>query len=387
MKNRQQFLLFYSMMFRKIYSTKQLHFWTWLFIASFPNLILVSCQSSESEVYYPLRQTISESVYASGLVKAKDQYEALTLANGTILELFVAEGDTVKAGAPILQIANESERLRRENAQLTRNFSTEQANQNRLRDLELAIELSKSNYLNDSLLLLRQQKLWAQGIGSAVELEQRQLKFQSSKTSYESNLLKHKDLKREIAYNSQSAGKNLAISQVLEEEYLLRSKLDGVVYAILRGKGDMVNPQTPLAIVGRPGEFILELQVDEYDIAKLEEGQRVMVTMDSFKGEVFEASVSKIRRIMDSKTKIFTVEAIFTKAPPKLYPNLSLEANIVTVVRENTLVIPRKLIFLENRVITSDNDTLEVKLGLKNYEFVEILEGIDEKTGLILPVR
>jgi HlyD family secretion protein len=375
------------MMFRKKYSTKQLHYWVWFFTTSFPNLCLFSCQSSESEVIFPKRQRISESVYASGLVKAKDQYEAHTLANGPILELFVSEGDTVKAGAPILQIANESERLRRENAQLARNFSTEQANQNRLKELELAIDLSKNNYWNDSLLMLRQQKLWGQGIGSAVELEQRQLKYQASKTSYESNLLKYKDLKREIAYNSQSAGKNLAISQVLEEEYLLRSKLDGVVYAILRGKGDMVNPQTPLAILGRPGEFILELQVDEYDITKLEEGQRVMVTMNSFKGEVFEASISKIRPIMDSKTKIFTVEAVFTKAPTKLYPNLSLEANIVTVVRENTLVIPRNLIFLENRVITSENDTLEVKLGLKNYDFVEILGGIDEKTGLILPVR
>ena len=350
-------------------------------------LILSSCQSSDSDVIYPQRQTITESVYASGLVKAKDQYEAFTLANGPIQELFVSEGDTVKSGDPILQIASDSERLQRENAQLSMNFSNEQSNQNRLRELELAIELAESSYHNDSLLLTRQQKLWSQGIGTAVELEQRELKFKSSKTNYQSNLLKYKDLKREIEFKAKSAGKNLAISKVVEGEYLLRSKLDGIVYAVLKEKGEMATPQTPLAILGKPGEFILELQVDEYDITKLEKNQRVIVTMDSFKGEVFEAKISKIHPIMDSKSKTFTVEALFTKAPTKLYPNLSLEANIVTLVRENSLVIPRKLLFLENRVITSEQDTLEVKLGLKTYEYVEVLEGIDEQTGLILPVR
>ncbi len=353
----------------------------------FTLLIMASCQSSDSEISYPKRQTITESVYASGLVKAKDQYEAYALATGPIQELFVSEGDTIKIGVPILQIANDSERLRRENAQLNQNFSNEQSNQNRVRELELGIALAKSTYLNDSLLFIRQQSLWSQGIGTRVELEQRELKFKSSKTTYESNLLKYSDLKREIEFNSKSAGKNLAISRVVEDEYLLKSKLDGIVYALLKEKGEMVSPQTPLAILGRPGEFILELQVDEYDITKVEKNQRVIVTLDSFKGEVFEASVSKIHPIMDSKTKTFTVEALFTQAPPRLYPNLSLEANIVTRVRENSLVIPRKLVFLENRVISSELDTLEIKLGLKTYEYVEVLEGIDEKTGLILPIR
>ncbi len=350
-------------------------------------LLASSCGSADSEISYPKRQTISESVYASGTVKAVDQYEAFTLANGPIQELLVAEGDTVSVGTPILQIYNEAEKLRRENAQITRAFADQQANQNRLRDVELSLNLAKSTYQNDSLLFQRQKNLWAKGIGSAVELEQRELKFKNSKTAYESIQLKYQDLKRELEYNSKNAGKNLAISEVLESEYLLKSKIDGVVYSLLKEKGEMAGPQTPLAIIGRAGEFVLELQVDEYDIAKVEKGQKVLVNMDSFKEEVFEAEVSKINPIMDVKSKTFMVEARFTKAPPKLFPNLSLEANIITLVREGSLVIPRNLLFLDHQVITSDQDTLEVKVGLKTYQYVEILEGIDEKTGLIQPVR
>jgi multidrug efflux pump subunit AcrA (membrane-fusion protein) len=151
--------------------------------------------------------------------------------------------------------------------------------------------------------------------------------------------------------------------------------------------GEMATPQTPLAILGRAGEFILELQVDEYDIVNIQKGQRVLVTLDSFKGQVFEAVVVKIHPIMEGKSKTFTVEAEFTTAPPRLFPNLSLEANIILQIHPNALVIPRNLLLGQNQVITQDRDTLTVVLGIKTYEFVEILGGMEEKTGLIPPKR
>ncbi|RIW12566.1 HlyD family efflux transporter periplasmic adaptor subunit [Algoriphagus lacus] len=355
-----------------------------LFLAAF---LIFSCGKTEEEVTYPERKSLTESVYASGLVKAKDQYEAFTFASGPIQEILVDEGDTVKVGTPILQVFSDREKLGRESAQLSQSYADQSANQSRIRDLELAISLAKSKKQNDSLLLVRQRRLWAQGIGTAVELEQRELNFQNSKTAYESALLRYGDLKREVEFNSKSASKNLAISDVLVGEYILKSKIDGVVYSILKEKGEMVSPQTPLAIIGSAGEFLLELQVDEYDISKVEVDQRVMVNMDSFKEQVFEAKISRIYPIMDSKSKSFTVEAIFTKAPPKLFPNLTLEANILTQVKEETLVIPRNYLIQDDRVILENGDTVQVKVGIKTYQFAEILEGITEKTALKNPIQ
>ena len=348
---------------------------------------LSACSTGKEEVVFPSRQTLTESVYASGYVRAKEQYEAFALATGPIQALFVDEGDTVHIGTPLLQIFNEQERLRRENAEISQLFAAPKATQTRLRELELAIELAKSTSANDSLLLLRQQHLWAQGIGTANELEQRELKFKSSSLAYQSARLNYQDLKRELEFTSQTASKNLAISKSLETSTILKSKIEGIVYALPKEVGEMANPQTPLAILGRAGEFILELQVDEYDIVTIQKGQRVMVTLDSFKGTVFEASVVKIHPIMDAKSKTFTVEAEFVKAPPGLFPNLSLEANILIQVHPNALVIPRNLLWGQNQVLTEDGDTLTVVLGIKTYEFVEILGGLEEKTGLIPPKR
>jgi multidrug efflux pump subunit AcrA (membrane-fusion protein) len=320
-------------------------------------------------------------------VKAVDQYEAFTLASGPIQEIFVKEGDTVDVGIPILAVFSEREKLGRESAELARSFADKQANQSQIRDLELSIELAKSKMKNDSLLYERQKNLWSKGIGSAVELEQRQLARQSSKSTYDSYLLRYRELKREVEFNSKTASKTLDISKVLEGEYVLKSKIKGKVYAILKEKGEMVTAQIPLAVLGSADKFLLELQVDEYDISKVLPGQRVMVSMDSYKGKVFEAQVTQIYPIMDTKSKSFTVEAEFLENPPRLYPNLTLEANIITDTKENTLVIPRNFLINDERVITENGDTLLVKVGIRDYQFAEILEGLDENTILIKPLK
>ncbi|MDF2158573.1 efflux RND transporter periplasmic adaptor subunit [Algoriphagus sp. CAU 1675] len=363
-------------------------FFSLLTLISFVSLaFLPSCGESESQVIHPEVRTITESVYASGLIKAKNQYEAFALGSGPIEEIFVSEGDTVEVGTPIMKIFSEREKLNRESAELARAYADLNANQSKLLDLELTIELAKSKMKNDSLLFIRQKSLWDQGIGKAIELEQRELAYINSKSAYESALLRYSDLKREIEFNSKSASKNLAISEALEDEYLLKSDIEGKVYSILKEKGEMVSPQTPLAVIGSSTEFILELQVDEYDIAKVKLGQKVIVRMDSYPDEIFEAEVSKIYPIMDSKSKSFTVEAEFITVPKSLYPNLTLEANVVTQTKENTLVIPRNYLFEEEKVITESEDTLQVKTGIKTYQYAEILEGIDTSTGLIPPVK
>ena len=344
-----------------------------------------SCGSDSRQPIPPEISTITESVYASGNIKAVNQYDAFTNASGPIQEVFVEEGDTVSIGTPLLAIFSEQEKLSRENAEIARAYAGLQENQSKLRDLQLTIDLAKSKMQNDSLLFVRQKNLHDQNIGTEVEFEQKRLNWQNSKTAYESALIRYNDLKREIEFNSNSASKNLAISRVLESEYVLKSKINGKVYSLLKEKGEMVTPQIALAILGSANEFMLELQVDEYDISKVKIGQVVSVTMDSYKGQTFEAEVTKIYPIMDTQTKSFKVEAKFTKAPPQLYPNLSLEANIIIKIREKALVIPRTYLIADSLVITENEDTLLVKVGIRNYQHVEILEGITSESRIIKP--
>ncbi len=347
-------------------------------------VVLLSCKS-KVETIYPTTESITESIYASGIVKSKNQYQAFASVNGIINNVFVKQGDTIKKGAIILSIANEAQRLAKDNAQLNAEYSDYNANLGKLKEAKQLIELSRNKLKNDSALFARQQYLWQKQIGSKLELEQRDLAYQNSKNAYYSSKLKYNDLKRLLDLTSSQAKKNLLISSRLEKDYILRSEIDGIVYSFDKSKGEIVNPQTPIAIIGDAYRFILEMQVDEYDIIRIKKGLVVLVSFDSYKGKVFEARVTKINPIMNERSKTFEVEAEFIKAPPILYPYLTFEANIVVQTKDNALLIPRSFVKNDSVVYMRNGNKKVIRTGLRDYQKIEVLSGLSTADELIKP--
>lgn len=345
---------------------------------------LFSCKS-KIESIHPQNESITESIYASGIVKSKNQYQAFASVNGIIKNVFINQGDTVKKGTPILSIANDAQRLGKENAKLAADYSDITANQGKLNEALQNIEFSKSKLKNDSSLFYRQQYLWKQQIGSKLELEQRELAYQNSKNAYYSSILKYKDLKRLLDFNSAQAKKNLLISSKLESDYILKSEIDGIIYSFDKSKGEIVNPQTAIAIIGDANRFVLVMQVDENDIIRIKKNLVVLLSFDSYKGKVFEAKVTKINPIMNERSKTFEVEAEFIEAPVILYPNLSFEANIVVQTKENALLIPRNFTKNDSIVYLKSGIKKFVRTGLKDYQKIEILSGLSTTDELIKP--
>lgn len=352
----------------------------------FITILLVGCKNNQERIY-PIKGDISESIYASGIVKSKDQYEVHAKVAGIIEEIYVVEGDALKEGDRILRISNEIQKLNTDNAELSAAFVDYSANQGKLDEARSAIELSKSKMKNDSLLYFRQSVLWQQQIGAKAELEQRELVYKISQKEYYASIVRYADLKRQLSFSSSQAKKNLSIAGQLELDYLLRSEIDGVMYNISVSKGDLINPQTPLGVIGDANKFILEMQVDENDIFKIRKGLPVLMAMDSYKGRIFEAEVTKIGSIMNERTKTFLVEAEFKQPPPTLYPNVSFEANILIQLKERAMLIPRHFMVNDSTVVKSNGDSVVVKTGLKDYLMVEIISGITTADELVKPTE
>lgn len=346
-------------------------------------LIAFSCAKNK-ETAVPERGDITESVYASGIIKSEGQYQVFPKSNGILQHIFVEEGDLVNEREILFSIYNESSRLSRENAQLLAEFNAYGNNSDKLRELKLNIELAKSKMESDSINFERQKSLYEREVISRAVYEQSELNFQNSGNTYRAAQFRYNELKRQLAFSDQQARRNLKISESMEGDFLVRSEKNGKVYAILKEKGEMVSVQTPVAIIGDAGNFNIELQIDEDDIIRIREGQKLIVMLDSYKNRTFEAQVTKINPYLNEKSRTFTVEASFTQKPPKLYPNLSLEANIIIHTKKNVLLIPRKFLIGENEVIKKDGTRVKVKIGLKDYNKVEILDGISPQDVLIL---
>ncbi len=351
---------------------------------SFLLLFISSCKKKEEKIQ-PIKEDITESVYASGVIKSKNQYQVFSTVNGIATKVFVIEGDMVSKGSPIIQLNNTTAQLNSENAKIIAEYSLQKSNIDKLNELKINVDLAKAKMENDALTFKRKKNLWEQEIGTKNDLDQLELMFKNSTTVYESAKLKLSDLQKQISFQEKQSQKNLQITNQLVKDFTIKSLYNGKVFSILKKEGEMVNVQAPVAIIGDANSFYIELQVDEYDIAKIKIGQQVFLHMDSYKDEVFEARVSKINPMMNERSKSFMIEATFELQPKTLYPFLTCEANILIKEKKNAITIPSSYLQVGNYVLLENEEKKKVEIGLKNYEKTEITNGLSTSDFIIKP--
>ncbi|MEO8588950.1 MAG: efflux RND transporter periplasmic adaptor subunit [Flavobacteriales bacterium] len=349
-------------------------------------LLIASCGRKVATTT-PTVGPITESVYANGLVKAEGQYQVFPTANGTVTELLVSEGDTVTAGQPLLRIDDRSSSATARNAGAQLRLLEQNASDAGpvLAQLREAVTQARDKYTVDSTNYARQQVLWAQQIGSRNELDQRELAFTTSKATYARAQKALDESRSRLRTELDVARNNVAISTAGNDDRTPRSLIDGIVYDLMIEPGELATSQRPIAVVGSASDLYLELEVDEYDITKVKVGQEAFITLDSYADRAFEARVTRIVPLMDQRSRTFRIEAHFIEKPPALYPNLTAEASIVLRKKADALTIPAAYLVDGGFVLTGPEERTPVKVGARDMEKVEVIEGIDANTVLYEP--
>ncbi len=348
------------------------------------SVFILAC-SGKPEGYLVQKTGITESVYASGKIKSKNQYQTVPRVNGILKSVLVKEGDPVKKGQLLFVITNDQASLQREGADIAYQRASLENNREKLDELRFAMDQARLKKVIDSNMLVRQQSLWSQNIGSRAELETRQLAYESSLANLRSLQERHADLLKNLAFQEKQARTNLKISGSNLSDFEVRSEVDGKVYRVFRDPGELVGPNTPLAVVGDAGHFLALLQVDERDINQVKKDQKVYIEMESYSGQVFEARVQKISPFLNEKDRSIEVEAVFDRTPDQLFPNLSFEANIVISQKNDALAIPLKYLTEDSHVYTGPKERVSVSTGIRDFEKVEITSGLQEGMTIYLP--
>jgi multidrug efflux pump subunit AcrA (membrane-fusion protein) len=239
---------------------------------------------------------------------------------------------------------------------------------------------------NDSINYARFFELDRKNACSKSELDNAKMMFQMSKNSFLS--LKKQIARKEIELKNQltQSKNNLSASSLRTGDYFIRSNMDGKVFQVNKEKGEMVSLQEPLAIIGDQNRYSIEMLIDEVDISKVELGQKILVTLEAYKNQVFEAVLTEISPKMDEKTQTFKIKARFTKPPKKLYMGLTGEANIVVKEGVKSLVIPADYL-LPGNMVETESGKVKVEIGLTNWDYVQIISGIDQNTVILKPEK
>lgn len=349
-------------------------------------MVSISC-SKKNDGIHPVLGTVTESVYASGVVKAENQYTVFPTVNGILQKILVEPNQSVQTGQTLFKIESELATLNTENARLAYELSQEGNRyiQDKIAELEMKVVLAKQKLSFDEINYNRNKKLKDKEIISEADFEVTELAFKSSKLNYQTAKTQLEQLREQLKNDQNRSRVTLKINEKSERDFSVKSAISGQLFDVLVKEGTLVTTQTPLAIIGKENSFLLELEVDENDMVRVILGQKALLTLDSYKGQVFEAVVDKIYPNMDVRSRTFRIEAHFVKPPPKLYPNLTAEANIVIQTKKNVITIPKNYLLDGAYVLVNNDEKRKVKVGLSDYQKVEILEGLSATDLIYLP--
>ncbi len=349
---------------------------------------LLACQNRNDNVEVkPQLSDITELVYASIKISPETYYYAQPIHSGIIDKIHIQEGDLVKKGQILFEIeapTGNEEQLIQAKINLEEAKSNYLGQNNLLNNIQLEIQTVEQQYRLDSVNLERQERLLAQGIGKRIDYDQLKLKYVNTKNQLELLYQKWEQTKTTLENNYKKAVTRIETERNQLGDFQVRSKLDGKVYSVTKEEGDFVSSQDKISEIGSYDQFKVEMDIDEVDITKIELGDSVLIILDAYPDEVFVARVSKIFSKKNDVTQTFRVESSFQQPPPKLYYGLSGEANIIVSRRENALIIPTDYLLADSKVLT-DKGEKNVKTGIKNLEYVEVLSGLDTSSILIKP--
>ncbi|ULC57886.1 HlyD family efflux transporter periplasmic adaptor subunit [Flaviramulus sp. BrNp1-15] len=348
-------------------------------------LLMVSCSKKTNKIY-PEKRNLTESVYTSVTIQPDSLYQVYAIVAGILDKNLVEEGDIVSKDDALIQVVNNTPKLNTQNAKLSLELARENYNGSAaiLSGIKDEIIAANLKYKNDSVNYFRQKNLWEQNIGSKVEYDTKQLNYQLSSNNLQLLQSRFGRTKNELLTAVKQAQNNYQSSLINTKDFTVKSTINGKVYALYKEPGEIVTTMEPLATIGSATKFVIDMLVDEVDIVKITKNQKVIISLDAYKGEVFTGKVSKIYPKKDERNQTFTVEAIFDEAPKTLYPGLSGEANIVISNKKNALTIPKEYLIDDNKVKTDDG-IVTITTGLQNMEFIEVISGITESTSIHKP--
>ncbi|MGB0146942.1 MAG: efflux RND transporter periplasmic adaptor subunit [Flavobacteriaceae bacterium] len=277
-------------------------------------------------------------VQVQGDVATKQNIVLYPQFSGQLKKLHIVVGDEVKKGAVL--------------ATLDDNGLSQQLNQ-----LKVQEALAKTTFE-------RQEKLWAQNIGS-------ELQFLQAKTQYEAQ----KSLTQQL-------------SQQLEKTQII-APFDGTIDAVLAEAGTVVSAGvSPVFRLVNLSNMYLKADVPESYLSEVVAGKKVMVDFPVL-GLKVASKVRSVGRYINPGNRTFSIEVDLPKQTSQIKPNLTAQIQINDYTSEQALLVPQSVIsenaagqqyvyttFYDQEREQSTALKRIVVTGKTEGDFVEILEGI-----------
>lgn len=335
---------------------------------------------------------IEVSVSASGKVIPAFEEIINSPINSRIVEIYKKGGDSVDIGTPILKLDLQSaetdynklldeeqmKRLELEKLRVT--------NHSKLSEMEMKLKVSRMELDRKAVELRNERYLDSLGAGTTdkvrqVELDYNvsQLKLKEDEQKYiNEQALTDADLKvKELELNIFRKG--LAETKRTLDDARIRSPRKAILTYVNNEIGSQVGQGTKVAIVSDLSHFKIEGEIADTYGDRIAAGSKAVVKIGSDK---LDGTVSDVTPLSKNGVISFTVQ-LEEDSHRRLRSGLKTDVYVMNAVKDDVLRIANASYYIgkgEYELFVVDGDQLlkrKVQLGDSNYEYVEVISGLE----------
>ena len=310
--------------------------------------------------------TITSAVSGSGNVIVDQSSNIDPTITGTVANLAVAVGDKVKKGQILFTIDNDQLGVSVAQAQ-----SSTASAQSSLDSAKSSKKAANASYVDTKK---SKTSSYADVLSARDKLDSSNTAIESAQQSLTSSIAN-------LSYQKQQAAKRNVISPI-----------NGTVNAVNIKNGDDLSKlasgssRTVPIIIGDLGTLKAQVQINEVDIPNVSIGQKVTMTFSAIDGLTTSGKVEKMDSLgtLSSGVVTYNVTIDFDSLDPRIKPEMSVSANIITDVKQDAITVPNSAVKMQGgnsyvQVLNSGTAPVQtpVQTGVSNNTDTEITSGLN----------
>lgn len=342
---------------------------------------------------------IEVSVSASGKVIPAFEEIINSPINSRIVEVYKRGGDSVDVGTPILKLdlqSAETEYNKQLDEEQMKSLQLEQqrvTNHNKLSEMEMNLKVSRMELDRKAVELRNERYLDSLGAGTTDKVRQVELDYNVSILKLKEDEQKYKneqalaeaDLKvKELEMNI--FRKSLAETRRTLEDAQIRSPRKAILTYVNNEIGSQIGQGAKVAIVSDLSHFKIEGEIADTYGDRIAAGSKAVIKIGS---EKLDGTVSDVTPLSKNGVISFTVQ-LEEDNHKRLRSGLKTDVYVMNAVKDDVLRIANSSYYVGKGeyelFVVNGNQLLKrkVQLGDSNFEYVEVVSGLQEGDQVIV---
>lgn len=223
-----------------------------------------------------------------------------------------------------------------------------------------------------------------------LNLEISEQEFEKQKSLYEKGGVTLREL-RNSEVSRTNAQYNFENARIQMDKMNIKAPFTGVITELpFYTNGTRLPSGSPMATIMSYNKMHMNINLPEKNMSELKPGQEVLVTNYTLPEDTLIGRVTELSPAISTETRTFTGKIEIDNPDLKFRPGMFAKADIITDMKDSTIVIPKDIIMTGGRgkyvFVVGRNSAAEdrwITTGIENQNFVEITEGLQPNDRLI----